>query len=176
MSQDPELSAQTPFSEHFMAPAAGDPDAVLAHLKAIHKTLESQSVKGRFLDTVRNGQTDAAGYLTLALPVCPKGFRDRILSNYLGGLYYSQSAPGIAVAFITSSLPGVTDVGIPTSLVRDQTATIPSPAFYDLNQMVVHEGSFFAVQVYDSTIATAQYAWHVSWYREPLVAVGHGIV
>ena len=150
-----------------MAPAAGDPDAVLAELRAIRREAQRQSREARYLDMVRNGQTDAAGYLTLALPAVPQGFRDRILSNYLAGLYYSQSAPGIAVAFITSSLPP-TDVGIPTSLVRDQTATLPSPAFYDQYQMVVHQGSFFAVQVYDSTLAAAQYAWHVAFIREPL--------
>ena len=151
-----------------MAPAAGDPTAVLAELRAIRRETQRQSREARYLDLARNGQTDAAGYLTLALPAVPQGFRDRILSNYLGGLYYSQAAPGIAVAFITSSLPGVADVGIPTSLVRDQTATLPSPAFYDQYQMVVHQGSFFAVQVYDSTLAAAEYAWHVAFIREPL--------
>ena len=39
--QDPELSAETPYSEHFMAPAAGDPTAVLAELKAIRRQTEA---------------------------------------------------------------------------------------------------------------------------------------
>jgi hypothetical protein len=151
-----------------MAPAAGDPDAVLAELRALRYEMKRQSSEARYLDASRNGVTDAAGYLTLALPVVPEGFRDRILYSYIAGLYYSQVAAGIAVAFITSSLPGITDVGIPTTLVRDFTATIPNKAFYDQYQMVVHQGSFFALQVYDSTFSAAQYAWHVAFIREPL--------
>jgi hypothetical protein len=165
--QDPELSAETPFSEHFMAPAAGDPDAVLAELKAIRREAQRQSSEARFLDFSRNGVTDAAGYLTLAGPTVPEGFRDRVVFNYIAGLYYSQTAAGIAVAFIASSLP-TADAQVPTTLVRDFTATIPNKAFYDQYQEVVHQGSFFGLQVYDSTFSAAQYAWHVAYIREPL--------
>ena len=50
--QDPELSAETPYSEHFMAPAAGDPTAVLAELKAIRRQIERQSSEARFLEAM----------------------------------------------------------------------------------------------------------------------------
>ena len=165
--QDPEYSAQTPFSEHFMAPAAGDPDAVLAALKAIQRQTRRQSSEGRFLDASRNGVTDAAGYLSMAGPVVPEGFRDRVVFSYIAGLYYTQTAAGIAVAFIASGSL-TTDVQVPTTLVRDFTATIPNKAFYDQYQMVVPQGSYFGVQVYDSTMSTAQYAWHVAFIREPI--------
>lgn len=165
--QDPELSADTPYSEHFMAPAAGDPTAVLAALEVIRHQIERQSSEARYLDGSANGVTDASGYLNLALPAVPQGFRDRILGNYLGGLTFTQAAPGTAVAFIASSLPPP-DVAVPMTLIRDSTTTLPKPAFYDQYQMVVHQGSFFAVQIYDSTFSAAQYAWHVAYIREPL--------
>ena len=165
--QDPELSAETPYSEHFMAPAAGDPDAVLAELKAIRREAQRQSREARYLEASANGVTDANGYLTMALPAVPQGFRDRILSSFLGGLTFAQAAPGTAVAFIASSLP-VVDVAVPLTLVRDSTTSLPKPAFYDQYQMVVHQGAFFGVQVYDSTEAAAQYAWHVAFIREPM--------
>lgn len=165
--QDPELSADTPYSEHFMAPAAGDPSAVLAELKAIRRQTERQSSKARFLEFAANGQTDASGYLYLAAPSVPEGFRDRILSNYLGGLYYSQTAQGTAVAFIASSLPPA-DAGVPLTLVRDSTGSLPAPAFYDQYQMIVHQGAFFAVQVFDVATNRSQYTWHISFIREPL--------
>ena len=165
--QDPEYSAQTPFSEHFMAPAAGDPTAVLAELKAIRRQIERQSSEARFLEASANGTTDANGYLNLALPAVPQGFRDRILSSFLGGLTVSSTAAGTAAAFIASSLPAP-DVAVPSSQVRDMTTSLPAAAFYDRYQMVVHQGSFFGVQIYDSTVAEDQYVWHVGFIREPL--------
>ncbi len=164
--QDPELSAQTPYSVHFMAPDAGDPNAVLATLRAIQHQLERQSSEARFLEAIANGVTDAAGYLTLALPAVPQGFRDRISSSFLGGLTISSTAAGTAAAFIASSLPPA-DVGVPTSQVRDMTTSLPNAAFYDRYQMVVPQGSFFGVQVFDSTKAGDQYVWHVAFIREP---------
>ncbi len=165
--QDPELSAETPYSEHFMAPAAGDPDAVLAELKAIRHQIERQSSEARYLDVSVNGATDANGYLTMALPAVPQGFRDRILSSFLGGLTVSSTAAGIAAAFIASSLPAP-DVAVPSSQVRDMVKALPAPAFYSQYQMVVNQGSFFGMQVYDSTTAQEQYVWHVAFIREPL--------
>jgi hypothetical protein len=166
--QDPELSAETPYSEHFMAPAAGDPTAVLAELKAIRRQTERDSAQTRIITVVLNGQTDAAaGYLTMAAPITPEGYRDHVVNVVAGGLYMGQTAQGTIALFVASSLP-VIDLPVPTSLVRAYNATMPYVWTFNMEQLVVHQGAFFGFQVFDTAKNQSQYVVNYTFYREPL--------
>ena len=154
-------------SEYFVEAEVADHGAEIARtLVAEHRIVNARSIEPRYLDSSLAGATDGAGYLVLIYPAVPQGFRDRILSHYLGGPTPFSTAPGGAAAFIASS-PPVIDADVPSTLVRDQTAQLPLAAFYDLRQMVVHQGSFFGVQVYYSGTSHS-YVSHISFLREPL--------
>ena len=168
--QDPELSAETPYSEHFMAPAAGDPTAVLAELKAIRRQTERQSSETRLVTTPLNGVGDAAGYCVMALPIVPQGFRQRILSVAVGGVTFQATAKGNCVLFV-SGAPPLTDTAVPTSWVRGFVATLPNTFLFDEYQLIVPKGSFLGIQIFDSTFAADQYVANITSLLEPETAV-----
>lgn len=170
-SQDPELSADTPNSTEFMLPGAGPWDQVLAELRVWREERRQGSIQTRVITRVLTGQTDANGYLTVALPLCPQGFRDRVIGVIIGGQTMQAASPGNGTLFMAGSIP-VGDIAIPTALVRDFASTLPNVGLYDDKKMIVQNGALIGVQIYDATAAAAQYVIVITYYREPTSGIG----
>jgi hypothetical protein len=167
--QDPELSAETPYSEHFMAPAAGDPDAVLAELKAIHHEMKRRSSEVRIVTTPLNGVGDGAGFCVMTLPIVPQGFRQRVLDVVVGGVTFQATAKGNCVVFVSGAQPQI-DIAVPTSWVRAYLSALPGTALFNEYQLLVRQGSFLGLQIYDSTFAADQYVANITSIFEPETA------
>lgn len=162
----------TPPPYYFMDTSQADHVAEIVAAKvATHQTVREQSSQARYLDTSAAGATDANGYLWLPFPAVPQGFRDRILGVVIGTANVTSTAPGVASVCVCSSnpFPNGVDGLAPLSIVRDFTSELPNVSFYDYRQLVVGQGRFLGVQVYDSTTSEDSYTVHIAYIREPLL-------
>jgi hypothetical protein len=165
---DPEAQeVQGPGTTYFADPiAAAHADDVVDARRFEQAAVNRETSQARLLGPIpTSGAGDAAGFAYLRFPTVPQGFRVRVVNLAIGGLTFQAAAPGNAV--VSTQGMGPQDTAWPTQAINDYAASLPRLAFYDKWQMIVDQGAWLAIQVYDSTMSETLYVATLTFIQEP---------
>ena len=139
--------------------------ATKAATAAVRQWVRDTTTNAKYTTQPAQATADSSGNAALQVGPVPDGRRWMVRAITIGGLYWSTSAAGTAVACVSAAQPNA-DVGLPLINVQDEAVTLPLVAFYGRGEFPVLQGQSLWLMVAGGTSGQV-YSARVTVVDEP---------